>query len=123
VEGRPAAVEVYEGNVGDPAALDGFYVVRSSLPQRTLEPAQLVGAYKGLAKAERAFRRFKTVDLHVRSDVPPPARPRWRPCAAVHVGLLRGVAYTPCVGADPFEKITRPTPLQQRALSLLGVRL
>jgi hypothetical protein len=26
-------------------------------------------------------------------------------------------------GAEPFEKITRPTPLQDRALSLLGVTL
>jgi len=26
-------------------------------------------------------------------------------------------------GAEPFEKITRPTALQQRALSLLGVPL
>ncbi len=55
-----------EPKIAAEAALDGFYVVRSSLPKETLEPAQLVGAYKGLSKAERAFRRLKTVDLHMR---------------------------------------------------------
>jgi len=60
------AYERDEPKIAAEAALDGFYVVRSSLPQGTLEPAQLVGAYKGLSKAERAFRSLKTVDLHVR---------------------------------------------------------
>ena len=173
------------------AMLDGFYVVRSSLPQGTLQPGQLVGAYKGLSKAERAFRRLKTIDLHVRpiyhhvadrvrahvllcmlayyvewhmrqawapilfqdddvaagealrqSPVAPAKRsPRGQRKAAqkrteddepVHsfqtlladLGTItknRIQANLP--GAAPFEKITRPTLLQDRALSLLGVRL
>ena len=48
------------------AALDGFYVVRTSLPAGALDAEQTVGAYKGLSKAERAFRSLKTVDLKVR---------------------------------------------------------
>jgi len=48
------------------AALDGFYVIRTSLPPETLDAEQTVRAYKGLSKVERAFRSLKTVDLKVR---------------------------------------------------------
>ncbi len=180
-----------EEKIASEAALDGFYVIRSSLPQGTLEPAELVGAYKGLSKAERAFRRLKTVDLHMRpihhhlpdrvrahvllcmlayyvewhmrrawapilfededpaggetlrtSPVAPARRsPRAERKAArkrtdqdqpVHSfqTLLTDLATITTnriqpnlPGAEPFEKRTRPTPLQEHALSLLGVRL
>jgi len=48
------------------AALDGFYVIRTNLPPETLDAEGTVRAYKGLSKAERAFRSLKTVDLKVR---------------------------------------------------------
>jgi hypothetical protein len=48
------------------AALDGIYVVRTNLAQRVLDDAATVGAYKSLAKVERAFRSLKTVDIHLR---------------------------------------------------------
>jgi len=48
------------------AALDGIYIVRTSLPADTLSALDTVRAYKGLAVAERAFRSLKTVDLKVR---------------------------------------------------------
>ena len=48
------------------AALDGIYVVRTSLPQKALDNAATVGAYKSLAQVERAFRSLKTVDIHLR---------------------------------------------------------
>ena len=180
-----------EQKIAAEAALDGFYVVRSSLPQGTLAPAQLVGAYKGLSKAERAFRSLKTVDLHVRpihhhlgdrvrahvllcmlayyvewhmrqawapilfddddpaagaalreSPVAPAKRsPRAKRKAAqkrteqdepVHsfqtlladlATIAKNRIQANLPGAEPFEKITRPTALQQRALSLLGVPL
>jgi hypothetical protein len=48
------------------AALDGIYVVRTNLPKRLLDDAATVGAYKSLAKVERAFRSLKTVDIHLR---------------------------------------------------------
>ncbi len=48
------------------AALDGIYVIRTSLPKEVLGAEQTVRAYKDLAKVERAFRCMKTVDLHVR---------------------------------------------------------
>ena len=48
------------------AALDGLYVVRTSLPAEALSAEAAVTAYKGLAVVERAFRSLKTVDLQVR---------------------------------------------------------
>ncbi|MFJ1260951.1 IS1634 family transposase [Cupriavidus sp. CuC1] len=48
------------------AALDGLYVVRTSLPAAQLSAEAAVSAYKGLAAVERAFRSLKTMDLHVR---------------------------------------------------------
>jgi len=48
------------------AALDGIYVLRTSLPDHTLDPAGVVGAYKNLAHVERDFRSIKTDDLDLR---------------------------------------------------------
>src|SRR3954453_13827485 len=48
------------------AALDGFYVVRTSLPAATLDDAGTVRAYKSLAQVERAFRSLKGIDLRIR---------------------------------------------------------
>jgi hypothetical protein len=48
------------------AALDGVYVVRTSLPKKALDDAATVGSYKSLARVERAFRSLKTVDIHLR---------------------------------------------------------
>ena len=48
------------------AALDGIYVVRTNLPKKLLDDAATVGAYKSLARVERAFRSLKTVDIHLR---------------------------------------------------------
>lgn len=55
-----------EENIAAEAALDGIYVVRTSLPADVLDADRTVGAYKGLSAAERAFRSLKTVDLKVR---------------------------------------------------------
>jgi hypothetical protein len=48
------------------AALDGLYVIRTSLPAAQLDANAAVAAYKSLANVEHAFRSMKTVDLHVR---------------------------------------------------------
>lgn len=48
------------------AALDGIYVVRTSLPAAALASDRAVRAYKRLAEVERAFRSLKSVDLKVR---------------------------------------------------------
>jgi hypothetical protein len=48
------------------AALDGVYVLRTSLKPETLDATSTVKAYKQLAHVERAFRSLKTVDIEVR---------------------------------------------------------
>ena len=48
------------------AALDGLYIVRTSVSAAELDAEQTVRAYKGLSVVERAFRSLKTVDLKVR---------------------------------------------------------
>ena len=48
------------------AALDGLYVVRTSLTEGELDAEDTVRAYKRLSAVEHAFRSLKTVDLKVR---------------------------------------------------------
>lgn len=55
-----------EEKIAAEAALDGIYVVRTSLPESAMGAEEVVGSYKGLSTVERAFRSFKAVDLHVR---------------------------------------------------------
>jgi transposase len=55
-----------EDRIKAEAALDGFYVLRTSVPKSELDEKGVVRVYKGLSRAERAFRSLKTVDLKVR---------------------------------------------------------
>jgi hypothetical protein len=48
------------------AALDGLYILRTSVPAERLPTADVVRSYKLLTRVERAFRSFKAVDLAVR---------------------------------------------------------
>jgi hypothetical protein len=48
------------------AALDGIYVLRTSVDADTLDPAAVVQSYKNLANIERDFRIIKTDDLDLR---------------------------------------------------------
>jgi len=180
-----------EAAIAREAALDGVYVLRTSLAADRLPTAEAVRSYKRLAAIERAFRSLKTVDLKVRpihhrkadrvrahvflcmlayyvewhmrrawapmlfdDDDPAAAEAERRSVVApaqrsprakakaltkrtdegepVHSfqSLLRHlrtiVKDRMRLKADPaieFDKTTTPTPLQQRALDLLGVSL
>jgi hypothetical protein len=48
------------------AALDGIYVVRTSLPATVLDDPTTVRSYKSLSLVGRAFRCLKSVDLQIR---------------------------------------------------------
>jgi hypothetical protein len=182
----------YERNqttIAQEAALDGIYVIRTSVAARTLSPEDAVLSYKRLAQVERAFRSIKTVDLklrpihhhlaervrahvficmlayyvewHMRRALAPilfddddkPAAARRRQSAVAKAQrseraerkartkltadgapvhsfqtLLADLTtivknrFQPKDGsATSFEMITTPTPLQHRALDLLGV--
>ncbi len=166
------------------AALDGVYVIRSSVAAGKLGAEELVRSYKLLAGVERAFKTMKSIDLLVRpvhhrladrvrahiflcmlayyvrwhlerawapllfrdedkprsDDVVAPARrsasalakartQRLADDTPVHsfdslldqlATLTRNTVRIPNTSAT-FEKLTNPTPLQARALQLIGL--
>ena len=75
------------GKIAAEAALDGIYVIRTSVPAEGLNAENTVRAYKDLSKVERAFRSLKTVDLNVR-----PIRHRLADRVRAHI-LLCMLAY------------------------------
>jgi hypothetical protein len=64
------------------AALDGIYVVRTSVPAQLLATDDVVRSYKRLSQVERAFRSLKTIDLKVR-----PIRHRLEDRVKAHIFL------------------------------------
>ncbi len=55
-----------QSNIEREAALDGIYVIRTSVSAEALSSEQVVGRYKRLSDVERAFRSLKSVDLKIR---------------------------------------------------------
>jgi len=70
------------------AALDGIYVVRTSVGADRLDAPGVVGAYKRLANVERDFRSLKTIDLDLR-----PIRHWTEPRVRAHVLVCMLAAY------------------------------
>jgi len=109
------------------AALDGFYVLRTSVPAQTLPSADVVRAYKGLEEVERAFGTFKGPELEIR-----PIHHRLEDRVRAHV-LLCMLAYYltwhlkaawapllftdehPPIASDPVAKATRSPHAQHKA--------
>jgi transposase len=58
--------EIDTDKVAAEAALDGIYVLRTSLSRERMSTEETVRSYKRLTQVERAFRSFKTVDLEIR---------------------------------------------------------
>jgi hypothetical protein len=52
--------------IAEEAALDGFYILRTSLTDTDLSAGDVVRAYKNLEQAERAFGSLKGPDLQIR---------------------------------------------------------
>lgn len=74
--------EINQQAVDAEAALDGIYVVRSSVSAETMDTDQTVRSYKLLSNVERAFRCLKSVDLMVR-----PIRHRLEKRVRAHIFL------------------------------------
>ncbi len=55
-----------QARINAEAALDGIYVLRTSVPAAQLDSAGVVAGYKNLANVERDFRSIKTDDLDLR---------------------------------------------------------
>ena len=79
--------EVDQQKVDAEAALDGLYIVRTSLTGQQMTADDTVRSYKLLANVERAFRSIKTINLHVR-----PIRHRLENRVRAHI-LLCMLAY------------------------------
>lgn len=58
--------EIDQTHVDEEAALDGIYVIRSSLTGTEVSAEEAVRYYKSLSQVERAFRSMKTMDLEIR---------------------------------------------------------
>jgi transposase len=70
------------------AALDGIYVIRTSVTADRLTPGEVVEAYKRLRLVEAQFRSLKTVDLHLR-----PIHHRLEDRVRAHVFICTLAAY------------------------------
>jgi len=108
-------------------ALDGFYVLRTSVSAQALGTAEVVRSYKGLEQVERAFRAFKGPELEIR-----PIHHRLEGRVRAHV-LLCMLAYyltwhlreawapllfkdeQPPTGDDPVAKAERSPAAQRKA--------
>lgn len=64
------------------AALDGIYVIRTSVAKEQMSSDDAVRSYKRLSSVERAFRAMKTIDLEVR-----PIRHRTEDRVRAHIFL------------------------------------
>jgi transposase len=113
--------------INSEAALDGFYVLRTSVEADTLPTSEVVRAYKGLEQVERAFGSFKGPELQIR-----PIHHRLQDRVRAHV-LLCMLAYYltwhlktawapllfadehPAPNPDPVAKATRSPTAQRKA--------
>ena len=74
--------EIDGDKVAAEAAMDGIYVVRTSLSAQRMNADEAVRSYKLLSQVERAFRSLKTIDLQVR-----PIRHRLETRVRAHIFL------------------------------------
>jgi transposase len=74
--------ELSEQSVAAEAALDGVYVIRTSVSVQRMDAAEAVRCYKKLSDIERAFRTLKSIDLMVR-----PIRHRTEDRVRAHIFL------------------------------------
>jgi len=55
-----------QASIDAEAALDGIYIIRTTVPAAQMTPATVVATYKSLAGVERDFRSLKSIDLDLR---------------------------------------------------------
>ncbi len=112
-----------QDSIAAEAALDGIYVLRTSVQASDLDSTGVVSSYKALAQVERAFRAFNT-DLGIR-----PIRHRTEDRVRAHV-FLRMLSYylswhlqarlAPLLFTDddkPAAQAARPSPVAPAARS------
>jgi Transposase DDE domain len=113
--------------IAEEAALDGFYILRTSLTETDLQPGDVVRAYKNLEQAETAFGSLKGPELQIR-----PIHHRLEDRVRAHVLICMlayyltwhlKAAWKPLlftdehrpVSPDPVAKAVRSTSAQKKA--------
>ena len=116
-----------QAQIAAEAALDGFYVLRTSVDAETLLAAEVVRSYKGLEQVERAFGTLKGPELEIR-----PIHHHLEDRVRAHVFLCMLAYYLtwhlraawapllfkdeyPPIGADPVAKAARSQSAQRKA--------
>jgi Transposase DDE domain len=66
IQERAFAYKRKHDSIAQEAALDGIYVIRTSVTSARMNSAECVRSYKLLANVEHAFRSLKTIDLKIR---------------------------------------------------------
>jgi transposase len=82
IDEKRFSYEIRADQVQAEAALDGIYVIRTSLPKERMGAFEAVRSYKRLSDVERAFRLLKSIDLLVR-----PIRHRLEDRVRAHIFL------------------------------------
>src|SRR5205807_882517 len=113
--------------IASEAALDGFYVLRTSVSAQALPTAEVVRSYKQLKEAERDFKTIKGPELEIR-----PIGHRLEDRVRAHVFLCMLACYLtwhlkqawaellfkdehPPLQADPVAKATRSPTAERKA--------
>ena len=55
-----------QARIKSEAALDGIYIIRTTIPTTQMDSAQVVDTYKNLSRVEQDFRSLKSIDLDLR---------------------------------------------------------
>jgi transposase len=108
IEARRFAYTLDEDNIAAEAALDGLYVIRTSLDAERLSAEDAVRGYKQLTKVERAFRCMKTVDLQIR-----PIYHRLEPRVRAHLFLCMLAYYVQWHMLEAWRELLFCDPDQQ----------
>lgn len=95
------AFKVNAGRVAAEAALDGLYVIRTSVAKGDMTAEEAVLNYKRLAEVERAFLTFKGVDLKVR-----PIRHRLEHRVRAHIFLSMLAYYVQWHMIEAWQPLT-----------------
>ena len=101
IEDATFAFEIDETNVATEAALDGIYVIRTSVAEKAMSAETTVLNYKKLAEVERGFRALKGIDLQVR-----PIRHRLETRVKAHIFLSMLALYVQWHMVEAWKPLT-----------------
>ena len=101
------------------AALDGLYVIRTTVRPEQMDTAKVVATYKSLARVERDFRSLKAIDLDLR-----PIHHYTESRVRAHVFICMLAAYLVWHLRQAWAPLTftdehRPNPAAQNTYNLL----